>query len=324
MNKISIKGGKFFYCNPEETILEAALRSGIYLNHSCLTGRCLTCAVRLIKGETSPKLDTITSSLKDQGQTNILTCVTKTISDIALEAEDLNCYGLTSSKLYSAKINKIEKLTDEISKFTIRVPPSVAIKFIPGQYLNVIRGGVKRSYSIANPIDFGFVELIIKNYVGGIMSEYWFNHAKENDLLNLEIPLGTFFIRSCLNTENLIFIATGTGIAPIKSIIESNLYRENLPNLKRIYIIWGMKYEHELFWQPSISEIDLFFMPTFSREKIKKSYAQDVLMELDVSFKKSVIYACGLPTMISEVKKIAIQKGVKEENVYFDAFVKSN
>lgn len=322
MNKISIKGGKFFYCRPEETILEAALRSGIYLNHSCLTGRCLTCAVKLINGETSSKLDTITSSSKDQ--INILTCVTKTISDITLEAEDLNSYGLTSSKLYSAKINKIEKLTNEISKFTIRFPPSNSIKFIPGQYLNVVKGVVKRSYSIANPINFGFVELIIKNYFGGIMSEYWFNHAKVNDLLCLEIPLGTFFIRRCLNTEILIFIATGTGIAPIKSIIESNLYRENLPNLKRIYIIWGMKYKHELFWQPSISGIDLLFMPSFSREKIKKSYVQDVLMELDVSFEKSVIYACGLPAMISEVKKISIQKGVKEQNIYFDAFVKSN
>jgi CDP-4-dehydro-6-deoxyglucose reductase, E3 len=105
----------------------------------------------------------------------------------------------------------------------------------------VLWKGIKRSYSIASTSNQSDIKLVIKNFPNGKMSQYWFNESKVDDLLRIEIPKGTFFLRNHPYKENIIFLANGTGIAPLKSIIESDSNQQKLGEFSRIIILWGLK-----------------------------------------------------------------------------------
>ena len=262
----------------------------------------------------------LSSTEKEEGY--ILTCVRYVKSDVQLEAENLGVYGLKRTRTIPAKIQALVPLTPEILKVTFRLPPTRKLEFLEGQYLNVIRGGIKRSYSIASSKQADFIELFIKNYEGGKMSAYWFEDAKLNDLVRLEIPHGTFFLRNHKNKKQLVFVATGTGIAPIKAILESP---ENLNKLRcfdRVIVLWGMRYEKDLFWKPNSSLVEFF--PVLSREYTPKKYVQDVISDLNLDFPKAVVYACGADEMIKDTKAIVINKGLDPKCFFSDAFVASN
>lgn len=311
-----------FQCESHETIIDAALRNGIYLEYSCRSGRCSSCKYRVLEGET--QTDTTESSLTDQEKkaNYVLTCVRKPLSDLKLGAEDLRGYGLVSAKTIPAKIKHINKLASDIIEVTFRVPPTQKVDFLEGQYLNVIWRGVKRSYSIASNKDNQELQLIIKNYEGGVMSAYWFQQARENDLLRLEIPLGTFFLRNHDDVENIVFLATGTGIAPIKAMLSSLNNQKRLKQFKRVLVLWGMRYSEDIFWTPDSEDVE--FLPVLSRENESKKYVQHVLGELAIDFRRTAVYSCGNDQMIQEAKSIALHHGVHEHNFFSDAFVASN
>lgn len=320
--QIKLRDGKIFSCEANQTIVEGALQNGVFLDHSCLTGRCSSCKFRVSKGQTFTDSEELPLCLEEKNQGFILSCIRKPLSDIELDAEDLSEYGFTKSVTIPAKVNSIQSLTDEIIQVKLRVPPNQKVNFLEGQYVNVIANGIKRSYSIASPSGTEEIELIIKNYQGGAMSSYWFGLAKVNDLLRLEIPKGTFFLRNHSGVENLVFLATGTGIAPIKSILESSINQSKLVQFKRIIVLWGMKYEKEIFWKPNSESIE--FMSVLSRESHPKRYVQDLIADLGLDMTKSVIYACGSDDMIQELKNKTTQRGLNLNHFYSDAFVASN
>lgn len=275
MFHINLSDNSCFSCNETETIIEAALRNNVYLDHSCLSGRCSSCKFKLISGSTRTDQDEISLSDQEKQENYILTCVRKAKSDIYLDAEDLGKYGLSKTQTIPAKVKKITQLTEGIKEITLRVPPNQKVNFLEGQYINVLCKGIKRSYSIASTSTQSDIQLIIKNFPNGKMSQYWFNESKVDDLLRIEIPKGTFFLRNHPNKENIIFLATGTGIAPVKSIIESASNQQKLSEYSRIIILWGLKYKHELFWKPESIKVE--FRPIFSRETENKNYVQNNL-----------------------------------------------
>lgn len=322
MFQIKIKNGKSFNCDKNQTIIEAALKSGIFLEYSCLTGRCSSCKFKVLEGKTITDSDETPLNPGDKNEGYILTCVRKPISDIEIDAEDLSEYGFTNSASLPAKINAIKELTSEIIKVNLRVPPNQNVHFLPGQYVNVNWNGIKRSYSIASSSSNQEIELIIKNYIGGQMSAYWFGQAKSNDLLRLEIPKGTFFLRNHSDIENLVFLATGTGIAPIKSILESSSNNDKLNKFGRIILLWGMKYDKEIFWKPTQEKVE--FIPVLSKQMPNKRYVQHYLDSLHLNMSKTVIYSCGSNDMIEDAKQISFKLGLCQKHFFSDAFLASN
>jgi CDP-4-dehydro-6-deoxyglucose reductase, E3 len=318
--KISLSDGKTFECEGSESILAGAARNGIFLEHSCLTGRCTSCKARVILGKTNCEIEELSLSKSEIAQGYILSCVRKPTTDIILEAEDLSVYGLVKPKTVPAKISEILSLTADTILVRFRFPPNQKPIFLEGQYVNIIKDNIKRSYSIANTSKSDYLELIIKEYPGGIMSKYWFGEAKLNDLIRMEIPKGTFFLRNHSHKNTLIFLATGTGIAPIKSIFENLQNQERIQKYQRVLLLWGVRFESEVFWTP-IGNVE--FYPVYSREQLSRKYVQDVILELDVNFKNAVIYACGSDKMIRQAKINTVQKGLPEYNFYSDAFVQS-
>ena len=196
MFEIKLKNDKTFTCDKDSTIFEAAKKNNIVLEHSCLSSRCRSCVVKVLSGKTINKEKEMVLSEEDKNANFVLSCNAKPLSNIELDIEDLGEIKLFEKKIIPSKISIIEKLTDNILKIVLRLPPNSNFNFNSGQYVNIIKGNINRSYSIANCSDHkNQLEFFIKNYEKGLMSEYFFKEAKINDLLRLEGPLGTFFLR---------------------------------------------------------------------------------------------------------------------------------
>ncbi|TXE02124.1 FAD-binding oxidoreductase [Algoriphagus aquimarinus] len=327
MFQIQLLNNKSFQCDPNDTIVHAALKGGVFVEHSCLSGRCSSCKVLVESGESIALHDELTLTKSEKREGYILACIRKPLSDLKLATEDLGEYGFQKPKTIPIKVNSIQQLNEDIIKVSLRFPPNQSLSFLPGQYVDIIKGYTTRSYSIANASDQGFIDLIIKKYEGGVMSDYWFNHVKTNDLLRLEGPKGTFFLRKKAEKDILVFLATGTGIAPIKSICEDKNNLEELNKYKEIFIFWGMKHQNEVFWQPQIENLKINFIPVLSRENnlgSPKKYVQHTVLDQNIDFSTSIIYACGANEMILEAKKKLMAVGLSESDFYSDAFVSSN
>jgi CDP-4-dehydro-6-deoxyglucose reductase len=195
---------------------------------------------------------------------------------------------------------------------------------LSGQYVNFIKDDYKRSYSVANHNKSSNLVFFIKRYQGGLFSNYLFNEAKVNDLLRIEGPIGTFFLRNT-DKDNIIFLATGTGIAPVKAILEQmNEDNTGLLN-KNIFLFFGGRFSEDLFWKPEFTNINVTFIPVLSRNEEgwdgSIGYVQDILLSKSINLSDAVVYACGSEKMINDSSKVLIQNGLSEDSFYSDAFV---
>ena len=328
MFKITLKNNKSFSCDSATTIFDAAKKAGIVLDHSCLNARCRSCIVKVVSGITEDREEELVLSEKEKNENFILSCNAKPLSNLKLDIEDLGEIKLFEKKIIPSKISVIEKLTDDILKIVLRLPPNSNFNFNSGQYVSIIKGNINRSYSIANCSDHkNQLEFFIKNYKNGLMSEYFFKEAKINDLLRIEGPLGTFFLRDS-SFNNIIFLATGTGIAPIKSILqeleESSLGYQN----KNFWVIVGARYQEDLFWEPNFKTLNIKYIPVLSRQENDwngaKGYVQDIVLKQQIDLENTQVYACGSNNMINSAKELFLKNNLKEMNFFSDAFVQSN
>lgn len=330
MFEISLKNGKKFKCDSNTTIFKAAKEAGILLEHSCLSVRCSSCVVKVILGKTKNIEEESVLTEQERKQNYVLSCNAKPISDLKLDVEDIGSIKLYDKKILPAKISSITKVTNNIIKLVFRLPPTSNFKFNSGQYVNLIKGNLNRSYSIANKANHNNqLVFYIKKYENGLMSKYWFEEAKVNDLLRIEGPLGSFFLRNS-EIENIIFLATGTGVAPVKSILENVLESSSNFSKKKFWVFIGARYKEDLFWEPKLDDrqIDLKYIPVLSRQENdwtgKKGHVHHVVLEQNINLANAQVYACGSNEMIQSAKSILIRNSLKESNFFSDAFVETN
>jgi CDP-4-dehydro-6-deoxyglucose reductase len=326
MFKINLKNDIHFFCAPEDTILSGAQKENITLDYSCKTGRCQSCKAKVVDGTSLANLEETGLSAEDKLRGYILTCVRTPTSDLTLDIEDLSGYSLEKVKTIPSKIDSISKIASNVIELHLRIPPNASFRYLAGQYINIIKGDYKRSYSIANTSSASNLVFFIKNYGGGRFSNYLFNEAQINDLLRIEGPIGTFFYRNSPKT-NIIFLATGTGIAPVKAILEQ--FEDNNSEVvgKNIYLFFGGRTEEDLFWQPNFKNINVHFIPVLSRStadwKGAKGYVQDVVLSKAIDLSDSVVYACGSENMIQDSLALLLKNGLSEDLFYSDAFISS-
>jgi CDP-4-dehydro-6-deoxyglucose reductase len=329
MFNITLKNNKTFVCDSTTTIFEAAKANGIALEHSCLTARCRSCLVKILEGTTKDKLDDLVLSMDEKEKNYTLSCNAIPTSDVSMDVEDLGDVVLYDKKIVPSKIASIEYLTKSVIKLILRLPPNANFKYNSGQYVNLIWSGVKRSYSIANSYQENTnLEFFIKKYEGGLMSDYWFHKAKINDLLRVEGPLGSFFLRDT-EKQNIIFLATGTGIAPVKAILEHMETSEKDFSNKKVYVFFGARYEDDLFWTlNSLKNADITYIPVLSRSTKnwvgKTGYVQNVVIEEEIDLSNTQVYACGSNEMIESAKIVLSAKALPENDFFSDAFICTN
>jgi len=326
MFEISLKNNLKFSCSPQDSILQGAEKSNVLLDHSCKIGRCKSCKAKAISGTTIAINEEVGLDCLEKKEGYILTCVRQPTSDLVLDLEDLGQYTLSQKKTIPAKISKISKLSTDVVMLQLRLPPSTKFWSLPGQYVNIIRKDIKRSYSVANCRNTSSLEFFIKLNKGGEFSSYLFNEAKLNDLLRIEGPLGTFFLRES-KQKYLIFMSTGTGIAPVKAILDELELTKEVTT--KIYLFWGGRKASDLFWEPRYEFLDIEFVPVLSRAsenwKGEIGYVQEVLIKKKyINLKESVVYACGSMAMINSASDLLLQHGLNKSNFYSDTFISTN
>ena len=324
MFTVTLSNGVEFTCSPDQTILDAATSNSIALEHSCRTGRCGVCVAGVKAGKSTSLITEEFIVNDDTDDLKILTCCRTPASNLQLDIQDLGEIGLLNVLTLPCRVSSLMYVSDDVCCLQLRLPPNNKFLFMPGQYIDVIKGGTRRSYSIANaPRDDGQIELQIKKVLDGVMSDYFFNHAVNNDLLRLEGPFGTFSYRHD-KSKNIVLMATGTGIAPIKALLES--FGSALPG-KKIFLVWGGRYEADLYLNFKKISVEFEYIPVLSRVSVKGfsfGYVQHAVLDLGLDLSDTTVYACGSVTMINSAHDLFLENGLSPRNFHSDAFVSSN
>ncbi|ELP5730590.1 2Fe-2S iron-sulfur cluster binding domain-containing protein [Vibrio vulnificus] len=301
----------------EENLLNDALAQSLPLEHSCKTGDCGACSAEVLSGQ----VENENGQVVDKG--TILTCQSKARSDLVLKANYYPELARIKTQTLPCKVSKVESVTDDILALTFRLPPTAKLEYLAGQYLDLMFQGIKRSYSIANACSGkNEIELHIRQVPNGKMSSLLFGRVSENQLMRIEGPKGTFFVRE--GSRPLVFIATGTGIAPVKAMVEQLIAGEDE---REIHIYWGMRTYSEIYCQELIhysqQHTNIKFTAVLSKENHASSqsgYVQDIVIKDFNSLANVDVYACGSVKMISDAKQLFLLNNLSPEAFYSDAF----
>jgi CDP-4-dehydro-6-deoxyglucose reductase len=334
MSQITLANGTTFVAERGVTLLDAALSHGVVLEHGCRTGRCGSCKARVTHGTTAA-LRSQTAVGDDEMKAGwILTCTHEATSNLSLDIEDLGALVGIDARVTPARIDSIDRLADDVMRVRLRLPPRSPFKFLAGQYIDVASpAGVKRSYSIASAAASpDKVELQIRRVVDGELSTYWFEQAKVNDLLRFNGPRGTFFLRPVAGLD-LVFLATGTGIAPILSMLSELGTMPEARRPRSVSLYWGGRHRADHYLDPVADASSVRYVPVISRGDPNWTgalgHVQDVLVH-DVAHGQApplaqcVVYACGSEAMIHGARRLLADNGLAERRFFYDAFVSSN
>jgi len=326
MPLITLSGGKVFVAAEGETLLEAALRADVALAYSCRSGRCSTCKSQIHSGSTTATQKELGLTEDERADGWVLSCVRTATSNVCLSAYDLGDVRLIPARMFPCRIHSLDRLSADVIRVALRLPPSSGFSYCPGQYIEVIcSGGVRRSYSIANAQEpSNHIELHIRAVAGGAMSDFWFDRARPNDLLRINGPLGTFFLRDIAG-QNLVFLATGTGIAPVKAMLEGLSTTPTALKPRSIAVYWGGRSMADLYWDPTTVELECRFIPVLSRANADwagaRGYVQQALMADEPALMQAAVYACGSEAMIHGARELLLAAGLPKRRFSSDAFV---
>jgi len=312
--EIQPAGVNFFSKNE---ILDDALAQSIPLEYSCKTGDCGMCSAEIISGEVENEVGKIVNS------GSVLICKSTAKSDVILKANYFPELIGQKNQTIPCKVACFKFVTDDIVVIRFRLPPTAKFDYLPGQYIDLSFKAINRSYSIAKAKQaLDGVELHIRKVPNGKMSELLFNDLRENQLMRIEGPKGTFFVKA--SKKPLILIATGTGIAPIKAIVEQLV---NDSDKREIHIYWGMQYANELYCKEllvlAVEHQHINFIPVLSKEiseQNRDGYVQDAVCQDFDLLADYEVYACGSLKMIQDAKNKFLNKQLALEAFHSDAF----
>ena len=315
-----------FEVNSEESILDGALRAGIKLPHECTFGGCGTCRVKVLEGSVRYSELPMALTQEEHEAGYALICQARCDEDLVIEP---CAQGISFPETIhvTTRVSRIEPLTDEIVRLVVELPGDVPVEYLPGQYMNfVLPDASTRSFSMAcaKPVD-GQLDFHIRRIADGFFTSSVLPSLKPNDPLRMEIPLGMFCYRPD-DWRPVIMAATGTGIAPLRAILESLLDAQDCPP---ITLYWGMRSESDLYaakelesWASRLYEFN--FVPVLSRPDSQWTgrcgYVQDAILEDHNDLSEYAFYLCGSPDMIGQSKTALCEKGAQIEFIYSDSF----
>ncbi|QOJ24738.1 MAG: CDP-6-deoxy-delta-3,4-glucoseen reductase [Gammaproteobacteria bacterium] len=305
--------GHAFRAEPGETILEAALREGYSLPYGCRNGSCGICKGKIIQGEVaygSYSEETLTEEEKRAGYA--LFCCASPLTDVVIECHEIGATKDIEIKTLPCRVQSLELVAPDVMIISLKLPANQRLQFLAGQYIDILlKDGKRRSFSLANaPHDDDLLQLHVRNYPGGAFTEHVFAQMKVKDMLRFTGPLGSFFLRDAPDDTAVIFLASGTGFAPIKSILEHIFYQANIRNEKRkIALYWGARTKADLYlmdlaesWQQLHDNFT--FIPVLSEPLASDNWqgrmglVHEAVMQDHQSLEKYQVYACGVPAMV--------------------------
>ena len=318
-----------FEMQGDDTVLEAALREGYVLAYSCRNGACGTCKGKVLEGTVDYGVyqqNTLPESEKAQGYA--LFCQAKPLSDLTIECREISAVKDIQVRTLPCRVQAMEKLAPDVMRIQLKLPANERLQFLAGQYIDILmRGGMRRSLSIANsPEDDGFLELHLRNY-GGPFSTHVFNTMKEKEILRFEGPLGTFFLRD-ESAKPIIFVASGTGFAPIKAMIQHALHK-GITRPMTLY--WGGRRPADLYMNSMpeswARDHGVTYVPVISEALPEDAwtgrtgFVHRAVMDDYPDLTGYQVYACGAPIVVESAHKDFTAKcGLPETEFFSDAF----
>lgn len=326
---VTLADGRSFLAPPDTSILMAARAAGLLLEHSCDFGRCGSCRARMISGEVKALRETSGLNRSELDAGWVLTCTHAAGSNLQLDTQVLGAAPAAVARTLPARIDSLDLLAPDVIRVRLRLPPSADFRFKAGQHIEVFGpGSVKRRYSMASPPATGqSLELHIRRVAGGVLSRYWFDRAKPQDLLRLRGPLGSFSLRP-LAGVHLVFLATGTGVAPILSMLGELACQPAAEQPLSTTLYWGGRVPSDLYTDPQrMGQPALRFVPVLSRAEDSwagsRGHVQDVLLDERANLRHTAVYACGSSQMIQDARVTLGARELHERHFHFDAFVSS-
>lgn len=316
----------------DETILDAALREGFNIAYGCRNGACGSCKGKVLQGSVdygSHQESALSDADKKQGYA--LFCQAKPVSDVVIECREISAIKDIPVRTLPCRVQKLERLAPDVTMIHLRLPASERLQFLAGQYIDILtKSGMRRSLSLANaPHDDALLQLHLRDY-GGPFSQYVFNTLKEKDILRFEGPLGTFFLREDSN-KPLILLASGTGFAPIKAIIEHAIHKA----IQRpIALYWGCRVRDDLYMnalaESWVRDHGIKYVPVLSDARAedhwigRTGFVHRAVMADFPDMSGYQVYACGAPIVIeSALSDFSEQCRLPPDDFFSDAFTPS-
>jgi CDP-4-dehydro-6-deoxyglucose reductase len=327
--QVKLPSGKTFHVAPDETVLEAALRQSIGLPYGCRNGACGSCKGKIVSGQVDyGPYQERTLRPEEKAEGKALFCCAKPLTDLVLDVREINT-GDISIRTLPCRVEKIEKVAGDVAVLKLKLPASERMQFLAGQYVDILlKDGKRRSFSMANaPHSDEFIELHIRAVPGGTFSQHVMNDMKERAILRFEGPLGSFFLRED-SDKPIIFMAGGTGFAPIKAIIEHAFYTHID---REMVLYWGARSLSDLYlpqlpaqWQKE--HPNFTFIPVLSDPKPEDNWqgrtglVHQAILDDFTDMSGYQVYSCGAPIMIEVGRNAFVERGLPEEEFYADSF----
>jgi CDP-4-dehydro-6-deoxyglucose reductase len=322
--------GHQFSCDEDETVLAAAMRAGVGLPYGCKNGACSSCKGKVISGSVTHKAHQARALTPEEEAAGMsLFCCATPHADLVIEAREVAGSGDYPVKKMPSRVSTIEKVAPDVVVISLQLPANETLQYRAGQYIEfLLRDGKRRSYSMATAPDNGPITLHIRHMPGGLFTDQVFSTMKERDILRFEGPLGTFFVREDTD-KPMVLLASGTGFAPIKAIVE-HLVQTGSQRAMTLY--WGGRRPQDLYmdalcreWAAKLPNFK--YVPVVSNAEAEDNWSgrtgfvhQAVMADLpDMSAYQ--VYSCGAPIMVETAKADFVAKcALPEEEFYADAF----
>jgi CDP-4-dehydro-6-deoxyglucose reductase len=330
-----VPSGKQFSVEPGETVLDAGLRQGVVLPYGCKNGACGSCRARVAEGriEQGPHQAKALPAA-DAAQGFALLCCATALSDLTVEARVIAAAGDIPLRKMPCRVASIERVAPDVVVMRLQLPAHERLQFLAGQFVELIlKDGTRRSYSMAvAPHAAEQIELHVRHMPGGRFTDALFGVAqpavKERDILRFEGPMGTFFLRED-SAKPIVLLASGTGFAPIKAIVEHAAHKGIV---RPMTLYWGGRrprdlYMHALCEQWAAQWPHLRYVPVVSDALPedgwtgRTGFVHRAVMDDLPDLSGHQVYACGAPIVVDSARAdFTARCGLPADEFYADAF----
>ncbi|MDX5152380.1 MAG: CDP-6-deoxy-delta-3,4-glucoseen reductase [Acidiferrobacterales bacterium] len=329
--KIQIKkSGHEFQVEEGESVLTAALRQNIGLPYGCRNGNCGSCRATLLEGEVDygDHLPSVLS-VDEMAENDVILCQARPKTDLVIDADELQVVAGLQPRIMPCRVTRIEKLTDDVIALSLKLPQNQQLKYLAGQYIDILlTGGKRRSYSLAHaPDTMDELELHVGYVEGGLFTSHVFEKMKERELLRFNGPLGSFFIRGEIE-EPIILVAGGTGYAPIQAMIEQWIAGNDS---REVHFYMGARrpgdlYMHQQCLQWEKEHERFHYTPVLSalapedKWEGETGWIQDRILKDFGNLEGFQLYTAGPPVMVHALKKELVKAGLRPHRMFYDSF----
>ncbi len=324
--------GRIFSANADETLLAAGIRAGVALPYGCKDGACGSCKCKKLQGSVvhGPHQSKALSE-QEEADGMVLTCCAVAQSDVVLESRQVTPEGALPIRKMPSRVLAVERLSPDVMRLQLQLPANEVFAYHAGQYVEVLlRDGLRRSYSMANAPQAeagNRLELHLRHMPGGVFTDQVFGSMKEKDILRIEGPYGSFFLRED-SAKPMVLLASGTGFAPIKAIIE-RIQAQGLNNETTLY--WGGRRPQDLYldaWvKGKLAEMpNLHYVPVISDAlpedewSGRSGFVHLAVLQDRPDLSPYQVYACGAPVVVDSARIDFLRQGLPEDEFHADAF----